>query len=41
MDLTDAILVSKNALKNVYAPYSNYLVGAALVCKSRKNLFWL
>lgn len=35
MDLSQAILVAKSALKKAYAPYSNYYVGAALVTKSR------
>lgn len=35
MNLDEAIQVAKSALRNSYAPYSNYFVGAALVCKSR------
>lgn len=40
MDLDNAIKIAKNALKNAYAPYSNYFVGAALKAKSRQNIFW-
>ena len=36
VDLNDAISVAKKALTRAYAPYSNYLVGAALVCKNDK-----
>lgn len=35
MNLDEAITVCKSALKMSYSPYSNYHVGAALVCKSR------
>ena len=35
MNLDEAIKVCKLALETSYAPYSNYHVGAALVCKSR------
>lgn len=35
MNLDIAIQIAKSALKTAYAPYSNYFVGAALVCKSR------
>lgn len=35
MNLDEAIKVAKSALRMSYAPYSNYHVGAALVCKSR------
>ena len=41
MNLDEAIQIAKSAFKTSYAPYSNYHVGAALVCQSRKNLFWL
>ncbi len=41
MNLDESIAVAKSAFKMSYAPYSNYHVGAALLCKSRKNLFWL
>lgn len=41
MDFNDAIIACKNARKNAYAPYANYYVGAALVSKSRENLFWM
>ena len=36
MDLNEAIQVAKNSMKNAYAPYSKYFVGAALVSKSGK-----
>lgn len=36
MDLTNAILAAKQGMKNAYAPYSHYFVGAALVTKSGK-----
>lgn len=35
MDLSNAVLAAKEGMKNAYAPYSNYFVGAALVTKSR------
>ena len=35
MNLDKAIAIAKSALKKSYSPYSNYHVGAALVCKSR------
>ena len=35
MNLDEAIKVCKSAFNASYAPYSNYHVGAALVCKSR------
>lgn len=35
MNLDEAINIAKSALETSYAPYSNYHVGAALVCKSR------
>lgn len=34
VDLSNAIVVSKNAFTKSYAPYSNYHVGVALVCKN-------
>ena len=34
MDLNKEIEIAKNARKNAYAPYSSYLVGAALKCSS-------
>ena len=34
MDKKDLFILAKNAMKNSYAPYSNYNVGAALLCKS-------
>lgn len=36
MNLDEAIEVAKSALKMSYAPYSNYHVGASLVCKNGK-----
>lgn len=39
MSLENAIQIAKNSMKNAYSPYSNYLVGAALKAKSRKNIF--
>ena len=36
MNLDEAINIAKSALKTSYAPYSNYHVGAALVCKNGK-----
>lgn len=36
-----AIEICKSVFKMSYAPYSNYHVGSALVCKSRENLFWM
>lgn len=36
MNLDEAINVAKSALETSYAPYSNYHVGAALVCKNGK-----
>lgn len=41
MNLNDAIEIAKEVRNNAYVPYSNYKVGAALVTKSRQNLFWL
>jgi len=34
MNLDEAINIAKSALETSYAPYSNYHVGAALVCKN-------
>lgn len=36
MNLDEAISIAKSALETSYAPYSNYHVGAALVCKNGK-----
>jgi len=36
VDLDNAISVAKQALTRAHAPYSNYNVGAALVCKNDK-----
>lgn len=36
MNLDKAINTAKSALETSYAPYSNYHVGAALVCKNGK-----
>ena len=36
VDLNEAIVVAKKALTRAHAPYSNYKVGAALVCKNDK-----
>ncbi len=36
VDLNEAIEVAKNAFTRAYAPYSNYFVGASLVCKNGK-----
>lgn len=36
MNLDEAINIAKSALETSYAPYSNYHVGAALVCKNGK-----
>ena len=36
VNLNDAINIAKTAMAKAYAPYSNYLVGAALVCKNGK-----
>lgn len=36
MNLEDAIRIAKEVRKNSYDPYTNYLVGAALVTKSGK-----
>lgn len=36
VDLSEAIEASKKAFTKAYAPYSNYFVGAALVCKNGK-----
>lgn len=36
VDLNNAIEVAKSAMQRAYAPYSNYFVGAALVCKNGK-----
>ncbi len=34
MNKKDLFLLAKEAMKNSYAPYSNYNVGAALICKN-------
>ena len=34
MNKKDLFLLAKDAMKNSYAPYSNYNVGAALLCKN-------
>ena len=34
MDKKDLFILAKEAMKNSYAPYSNYNVGAALLCKN-------
>ena len=34
MDKKDLFIIAKEAMKNSYAPYSNYNVGAALICKN-------
>lgn len=34
MDKKDLFILAKEAMKNSYAPYSNYNVGAALICKN-------
>lgn len=34
MNRKDLFILAKDAMKNSYAPYSNYNVGAALLCKS-------
>ncbi len=34
MDKKDLFLLAKDAMKSSYAPYSNYNVGAALLCKN-------
>jgi cytidine deaminase len=36
VDLNEAIVVAKKALTRAHAPYINYKVGAALVCKNDK-----
>ncbi len=36
MDLENLVELAKNARKNSYSPYSNFAVGAALLCKSGK-----
>ena len=36
MNLDEAINIAKSALETSYAPYSNYHVGTALVCKNGK-----
>ena len=41
MNLDDAIRIAKEVRQNAYVPYSHYYVGAALVTKSRKNIFWM
>ncbi len=34
MEKKDLFILAKDAMKNFYAPYSNYNVGAVLLCKS-------
>lgn len=34
MNRKDLFILAKDAMKNSYAPYSNYNVGAALLCKN-------
>ena len=34
MDKKDLFMLAKDAMKNSYAPYSNYNVGAVLLCKN-------
>ena len=36
MDKKDLFKLAKDAMKKSYAPYSNYNVGAALLCKNEK-----
>lgn len=36
MNKKDLFIIAKEAMQNSYAPYSNYNVGAALLCKSGK-----
>ena len=36
MDLEKLVELAKNARENSYCPYSNFAVGAALLCKSGK-----
>ena len=36
MDKKDLFILAKDAMKKSYAPYSNYNVGAALLCKNEK-----
>lgn len=36
MNKKDLFIIAKEAMRNSYAPYSNYNVGAALLCKSGK-----
>lgn len=36
MDLENLVELAKSARKNSYSPYSNFAVGAALLCKSGK-----
>ena len=36
MSLDEVIQIAKDVRKNAYVPYSNYSVGAALVCKNGK-----
>ena len=40
-NLEEAIRIAKNVRNNSYDPYTKYLVGAALVTKSRQNIFWM
>ena len=41
MNIEDAIKTAKEVRENAYVPYSHYSVGAALVTKSRQNIFWM
>ena len=34
MDKKDLFILTKEAMKNSYAPYSNYNVGAVLLCEN-------
>ena len=34
MNKKDLFILAKEAMKNSYAPYSNYNVGAVLICKN-------
>lgn len=36
VDLNEAVEIAKKSFTRAYAPYSNYYVGAALVCKNGK-----
>lgn len=37
VNLSDDIILARNARKNAYAKYSNYTVGAVLMCKNGKK----